>query len=104
MSTGGVPVVKSKLPVRLTLRQATGETLLRILIASLSPTAGFCSYTGEHAKPGEAILRAGDSALSIYKAHRISSFAQLISLCCDMGKKRSSSDVGNLTNLGCGLV
>jgi len=59
---------------------------------------------GEHAKPGEAILRAGNSALSIHKAHRISIFAQLISLCCDMGKKRSSSDTGNLTNLGCGLV
>jgi hypothetical protein len=43
MSTGFGLVVKSKLPMRLTLRQATGEMPLRIAIASRSDAATFCS-------------------------------------------------------------
>ena len=45
MSTGDELVVKSKLPIRLTLRQATGEMPLRNWMASRSPAATFCSYT-----------------------------------------------------------
>jgi hypothetical protein len=41
MSTGDELAVKSKLPIRLMLRQATGEVLLRILMASRSPAASF---------------------------------------------------------------
>jgi hypothetical protein len=37
MSTPDDPAVKSKLPMRWTLRQATGEVLWSILIASRSP-------------------------------------------------------------------
>ena len=39
MSTGEAPAVKSKLPNKLTLRQATGEVFLRILTAFSSPAA-----------------------------------------------------------------
>src|SRR6266481_1595530 len=46
MSTGEVPVVKSKLPIRLTLRHATGEMPLRISMAFWSLAASSCSYTG----------------------------------------------------------
>jgi hypothetical protein len=45
MSTGEVPVVKSKLPIRLTLRHATGEMPLRISMAFWSLAASLCSYT-----------------------------------------------------------
>ncbi len=48
MSTGDELVVKSKLPIRLMLRQATGEVLLRILMAS--PAASFCSYTRDRSR------------------------------------------------------
>ena len=57
------------------------------------------TVVGEHAKPGEALLRVCDSALSSHNAHQISSFAKLISFCRDVGKIFSSSDAGNLTNL-----
>jgi hypothetical protein len=43
MSTGVELVVKSKFPMRLMLRQATGEMPLRILMASRSAAATFCS-------------------------------------------------------------
>lgn len=39
MSTGDELVVKSKLPIRLTFRQATGEVPLRNWMASKSPVA-----------------------------------------------------------------
>jgi hypothetical protein len=45
MSTGDELAVKSKLPIRLMLRQATGEMPLRMLLASRLPAASFCSYT-----------------------------------------------------------
>jgi hypothetical protein len=50
MSTGIELVVKSKLPIKLTLRQATGEVPLRILMASRSSAASFCSYTRERSR------------------------------------------------------
>lgn len=83
---------------------------LKNVAEKVSISEGFLSQvendvnSREHAKPGEAVLRSGDSVHSIHKVHEISSFAQLISLCCDVGKKCSPSDAGNLTNLGCGLV
>ena len=42
MSTGEVPVVKSKLPIRLTLRHATGEMPLKISMAFWSLAASLC--------------------------------------------------------------
>jgi hypothetical protein len=70
MSTDVELVVKSKLPIRLTSRQATGDVLLsnkpalaggdskqltgkllrRTLTASRQPTASFCSYTRERSR------------------------------------------------------
>jgi hypothetical protein len=50
MSTGGELVEKSKLPIRLMLRQATGEMPLRIFVASRSAAASFCSYTRERSR------------------------------------------------------
>jgi hypothetical protein len=41
MSTSDDPAVKSKLPMRWTFRQATGEVFWSILIASISPIAAF---------------------------------------------------------------
>jgi len=60
--------------------------------------------TGEHAKPGEALLRAGDSTLSSHNDRENLSFAQLISFCHDVDKESLSSDADNLTDLGSGLV
>ena len=53
---------------------------------------------------GRLFWETDDCALSSQNDHQVSSFAQLISLCGDVGKKCSSADTGNLTNLGCGLV
>ena len=50
ISTGEMPAVKSKLPIRLTSRQATGDVPLRILIASWSSAASFCSYTRDKSR------------------------------------------------------
>ena len=74
MSTGEVPVVKSKLPIRLTLRHATGEMPLRISMAFWSLAASLCSYTRDSS--GCCCLSA--HVISLHLSRNYSKFGALL--------------------------
>ena len=63
MSTGEVPVVKSKLPIRLTLRHATGEMPLRISMAFWSLAASLYRATVQTKWPSCGHGKAGCCSL-----------------------------------------